>query len=65
MGVIIDPEDENGFSVEVRRESFYIVATIDQQMFLYGDDVAEFSIDDIPHIREALDRVENYLKTRK
>ncbi len=50
MGFCVDPTPEMGeYSVEVRRESFY----------LRDDDQSiEILIEDIPKIREALDQVE-------
>jgi len=59
MGYCPNPTQEMGaFTVEVRRESFWLRGT---DVFP-GDDGIELLLTDIPKIRAALDQVERHLK---
>jgi hypothetical protein len=65
MGMILDPTPEMGdFSVEVRRESFYLNSQSGHVIAYGGGSQLEFDLVDIPAIRAALDQVEAYLKDR-
>ena len=73
MGMCLDSTPDMGeYSVEVRRESFYLRGQDSyEQMRRHGINVydsghgqgtVEILIEDIPKIRAALDRIEGYLK---
>lgn len=76
MGLIIEPTPEMGeYSVEVRRESFYLRGAdyYDKKarhaFELYpnaatGQGTVEILIEDISKIRAALDQVENHLRIK-
>jgi hypothetical protein len=78
MGMCLDSTPEMGeYSVEVRRESFYLRGEdsyedeVEHGIFLYPSPstgrqgTVEILIEDIPKIRAALDHIENYLKGKK
>lgn len=59
MGMVLDSTPEMGeWSVEVRRESFYLRGPSE-------DDFIEPMLSDIPKIRASLDLIEQYLIEKK
>lgn len=68
MGYVAEPTPRMGeYSVEVRRESFYLRGDLHaHRVFIYpwgeeGDGTVEFLTADIPKIRAALDQVERHV----
>lgn len=69
MGYVAEPDPAMGeYSVEVRRESFYLRGSGERHaIYIYespirhGTGTAELLIEDIPKIRAALDQVERHL----
>lgn len=81
MGMCLDPTPEMGeYSVEVRRESFYLRGAyayretkqgVPHAIVVYPEmepqsiyGSVELDLEDIPKIRAALDQVEQYLKSK-
>jgi hypothetical protein len=77
VGYILDlPTEAGGYSVEVRRESFYLVGADDldgeHAIYVYPDPypdghrgAVEIELRDIPKVRACLDAIEKYLKENR